>query len=93
MAGAVRTPTSTASLSAAQARRLAIRANGLDAPRPTGRVDRRHLRGVIDRLGLIQLDSVNVLARTQYLTLFSRLGPYDPTLFDSLVYDLSLIHI
>ena len=87
MAGAVRTPTSTASLSAAQARRLAIRANGLDAPRPTGRVDRRHLRGVIDRLGLIQLDSVNVLARTQYLTLFSRLGPYDPALFDSLVYD------
>ncbi len=74
------------SLSAAQARRLVLRAQGLDRGRPTGRVDRRHLRGVIDQLGLIQIDSVNVLARTQYLTMFSRIGPYDTALFDEMAY-------
>lgn len=75
------------SLTAAQARRLVLRAQGLDRPRPSGRVDRRHVRRVLDDLGLVQLDSVNVLARTQYLTLFSRLGPYDTDLFDRVVYE------
>lgn len=74
-------------LSAAQARRLVLRAQGLDRGRPTGRIDRRHIRRVIDELGLIQIDSVNVLARTQYLTLFSRLGPYDTSVFDRVVYE------
>ncbi len=78
--------TRTGSLSAAQARRIALRAQGLDVARPTGRVDRRHLRRVVDQLGLIQIDSVNVLARTQYLTVFSRLGPYDTALFDAVAY-------
>ncbi len=87
MAGDAGSSKYSGALSAAQARRLSIRALGLDAPRPTGRVDRRHLRSVIDQLGLIQIDSVNVLARTQYLTMFSRVGPYDPALFDSMVYD------
>ena len=74
------------SLSIAQARRIALRANGLAEPRPTGRIDRRHLRRVFERLGVVQLDSVNVLVRTQYLTFFSRLGPYDRTLLDRLAY-------
>ena len=74
------------SLSLAQARRIALRAGGLDAPRPTGRIDRRHLRRVVHRLGLVQLDSVNVCVRTQYLPFFSRLGPYDRELLDRLAY-------
>lgn len=64
-------------LTPAQARRLAIRACGLGVPRPTGRVDVRHYRKVLAGTGLIQLDSVNVLARAHYLPFFSRLGVYD----------------
>lgn len=74
-----RSPSPT-ELSNTEARRLAIAAQGLSAPRPTGRIDRRHLRRVLDSIGLIQIDSVNVLVRSQELPLFARLGAHPRTL-------------
>ncbi len=72
-------------IGAAQARRIALSACGFGERRtesPSG----RHLSRVTQRLGLVQIDSVNVLARAHLVPFFSRLGPYDPTLLDRLAY-------
>src|SRR4051794_14120014 len=68
-------------LSAAEARRLALGAQGFAEPR---RADGRALQRVLARTGLLQIDSVNVLQRAHYLPPFSRLGPYDTAALDRL---------
>ena len=73
-----RPPERTMTLS--QARRTALGASGLHRPRQPGPVTMAGLNRVVGRLGLLQIDSVNVLARAHLMPLFSRLGPYDPAL-------------
>ncbi|WP_187273696.1 crosslink repair DNA glycosylase YcaQ family protein [Methylobacterium sp. WL8] len=65
-----------ADLSAAEARRIALAAQGFAAGRREGAVTDARMHREIGRLGLLQIDSVNVLVRAHYLPLFSRLGAY-----------------
>jgi uncharacterized protein len=62
-------------LSAQAARRVALAAQGFGRARPPA-PGRRHLLSLVERLGMLQIDSVNVLARAHYMPAFSRLGAY-----------------
>jgi uncharacterized protein len=68
-----------------EARRIALAAQGFDRPRPA-RPTARHIRDTINRLGLIQIDCVNVVVPAHYQVLHSRLGPYDRAVFDRVVW-------
>ena len=69
-------------LSSRAARRIALAAQGFGRERPFPRVTMRQVQATIDRIGLLQIDSVNVLARAHLLPLYSRLGPYDTGLLE-----------
>jgi uncharacterized protein YcaQ len=80
-------PPSREGLSLRTARRIALAAQGFADPAPAGAVDRRHLRRVLARTNLLQMDSVNVFQRAHYLPAFSRLGPYPMAMLDRMAYD------
>jgi len=70
-------------LTASEARRLFLHAQGLARRRPSGTVSARRFREYLQRQGVLQLDSVNVLARAHYLPIYSRFGPYDRAALDA----------
>jgi uncharacterized protein YcaQ len=72
-------------LSAAEARRVSLGAQGFGRPK-TDPATTRSLTATIGRLGLLQIDSVNVFDRSHYLPLFARLGAYDRTALDRLTF-------
>ncbi|HEX4431716.1 MAG TPA: crosslink repair DNA glycosylase YcaQ family protein [Frankiaceae bacterium] len=69
-------------LTTAHARRIAVASQGFSEPRPGGAVTRAHLRRLISRIQVLQLDSVSVAVRAHYAPVFSRLGPYDRDVLD-----------
>ena len=73
-------------MSADVARRVFLGAQGFADAAPKGAVTARHMRRVMGRLGVIQLDSIPVVIRTQYLPSHARLGPYETDLFDRVAY-------
>jgi uncharacterized protein YcaQ len=73
-------------LSRDQARRVALAAQGLAAPARATRAGPATLRATLERLGAIQIDSINVVARSHELVLHARAGPHDRSAFDRLVY-------
>jgi len=70
-------------LSPAEARRIALTAQGFNNLVRDRTISTAHLRRAIEQLGVLQIDSVNVLVRAHYLPLFSRLGPYERSLLDA----------
>lgn len=70
----------------AEARRIALAAQGFGVPKLERPVTMRDVQAVTNRLGQFQIDSINVVARAQFMPLFSRLGPYDSTLLERAAY-------
>ena len=73
-------------LSLKQARRIALAAQGFTESRPSGPISRRRVGKAIERSGVLQIDSVNVLTRMHYLPLFSRLGNYPRETLDEVAW-------
>ncbi len=79
------TLTGVTSLRAAEARRIALAAQGFARPRPAS-AGTRQLNLALARMSTLQIDSVNVFARSHYMPLFSRVGAYDPAALDRLLF-------
>lgn len=75
----------TTTLRRADARRIALAAQGFARPRPQT-VGTRQITGALHRMRILQIDSVNVFSRSHYMPLFARLGAYDPALLDKLAF-------
>lgn len=73
-------------MSSAQARRIALAAQGFGRP-AAEHVGTRQLGLLLQRLGVLQLDSVNVFERSHYLPVYARLGAFDKSLLDRLVFE------
>jgi len=69
-------------LTAGQARRVAVAAQGFADARPRGAVTRAHVKRLISRIQVLQLDSVSVAVRAHYAPVFSRLGAYNRDILD-----------
>jgi uncharacterized protein len=69
-----------------QARRVALAAQGLAAPARAAPAGPASLRATLERLGAIQIDSINVVARSHELVLHARVGVHDRAAFDRVVY-------
>ena len=75
-------------MSLKHARRLALAAQGFNGRSPPASIQARHVTQLIERLGVVQIDSVNALVRSHFLPLFSRLGNYPQTLLDQAAWSL-----
>lgn len=73
----------TDTISPQLARRIALAAQGFGRALPAS-PGTRQVAGVVDRLGLLQIDSVNVFERSHYMPAFSRVGAYDRSALDRL---------
>jgi uncharacterized protein YcaQ len=73
-------------LSKAEARRIALSAQGFAVSKLERAVTMRDVQAVTNRLAQFQIDSINVVTRAHFMPMFSRLGPYDPTLLERAAY-------
>ncbi len=68
-------------------RTMALHAQGLSQPNSTDTTpDIRRVNQTIEQLNYVQIDTLNLIQRAQYIVLWSRLGSYTPTDFDRLIY-------
>ena len=74
-------------ISASEARRIALAAQGFDRQRPGNADDVRHYRRAMQTIGVLQLDFVNVLVPAHFLIVWSRLGAYDRQRFERFLYE------
>jgi uncharacterized protein len=75
--------TTFSSLDVRAVRQALLAAQGLLSPPPEGKPDGEVLLNCIRRMGYLQIDTIQIVARSQYLVLWSRLGHYDPALLDA----------
>jgi hypothetical protein len=73
-------------LSAEEARKISLNAQGFSYKRTADKASASELNFVMDAMKVVQLDAVPIVVRTQYLPFFSRLGNYDMSLYEEIAY-------